>query len=177
MNIVKNVAIADIDLPSGGRKLRPDNVADLAASMDHHGQLSPIGVREVGGRLQLVYGRHRLAAAQQLGWLQINAQTIDADERMARMVEIAENLHRAELTVLERSEQRTEWLQLAEEGISAQVAQKFGPGRPEGGVAAAARELGIDRNALRRAQTIASLPASAKEAARRCSSTTTNRRC
>jgi hypothetical protein len=43
-------------------------------------------------------------------------------------------------------------------GISAQVAQKMPRGRPEGGDSFAARELGITREEVRRAETIAALP-------------------
>jgi hypothetical protein len=42
--------------------------------------------------------------------------------------------------------------------ISAQVAQKMPRGRPEGGDSFAARELGITREEVRRAETIAALP-------------------
>jgi len=49
-------------------------------------------------------------------------------------------------------------LQATQSGISAQVAQKMPRGRPEGGDSFAARELGITREEVRRAETIASLP-------------------
>ena len=48
--------------------------------------------------------------------------------------------------------------QAGQAGISAQVAQKMTRGRPEGGDSLAARELGITREEVRRAETIASLP-------------------
>jgi hypothetical protein len=70
-----------------------------------------------------------------------------------------------ELSKLERAEQIDEWLKLLEEETSAQLAQKTGPGRPESGVSVAARELGIDRDAARSAQAIASLQAEVKSAA------------
>ena len=75
----------------------------------------------------------------------------------ARMWEIAENLHRAELTALERNEHIAEWVRLCErrqKEVSAQIAQKPG-GRPEGGISAASRELGIDRTEASRAVKVA----------------------
>jgi hypothetical protein len=48
--------------------------------------------------------------------------------------------------------------QIEQAGISAQVAQKMPRGRPEGGDSFAARELGITREEVRRAETIAALP-------------------
>lgn len=75
------------------------------------------------------------------------------NERVARRWEIAENLHRAELTKLERTEQIAEWINLTEkaakeaaEKVSSQVATKPKGGRPSVGVRAAARELGVDKD-------------------------------
>ncbi len=65
------------------------------------------------------------------------------------MWEIAENLDRADLDVIERARQTAEWIHLyeegerkrREEGVSEQNVQKPQGGRPESGVAAAARAL------------------------------------
>ncbi len=65
------------------------------------------------------------------------------------MWKISENLHRADLTALERSEQVAEWLRLSEEKVSAHVASELG--RPESGTRKAARDIGVDRDAARRA--------------------------
>ena len=61
----------------------------------------------------------------------------------ARLWEISENLHRAELSVGERADQIAEWVRLTEPArreVSAQVAPNPQGGRPEGGLSAAARE-------------------------------------
>lgn len=81
-------------------------------------------------------------------------------------LEIAENLHRAELTALERDEQVAKWVQLSAERISSQVETKIERGRPEGGVSAAARDLNISKPDAHRAVKVASLSDEAKEAAR-----------
>lgn len=80
------------------------------------------------------------------------------------MGEISENLHRAELTVLQRSEQVAKWVELAGR-VSAQVGKKS-PGRPESGQRKAARELNLGKDEVHRATKIASLPEEAKEAAK-----------
>ncbi len=85
----------------------------------------------------------------------------------ARLWEIAENLHRADLTTLERSEHIAEWVRLTDK--IGQVAQfsKVGAGRGnEGGISAAAREIGVERTEVRRAEKVASISDDAKEAAR-----------
>jgi hypothetical protein len=75
-----------------------------------------------------------------------------------RLWEITENLHRADLTVQERCDQITEWVRLTDgKGVSAHVAPKLssrgrqGEGRPESGINAAVRDLGIDRTEAQRA--------------------------
>lgn len=74
------------------------------------------------------------------------------------MWEIAENLHRAELTVAERATQIAEYAKLVKEKrdeeeetrISAQLGQKVG--RSESGDRLAARDLGLQRRQVQRAQ-------------------------
>ena len=108
--------------------------------------------------------------ARRLGWETIPAQVVEVDRRGARLREIAENLHRNELTALERSTLVAEWCELI--GQSAQLEQieskrEDGRGhRPEGGDAKAARELNLSRGEVQRSKKVASLSPEAREAAR-----------
>ncbi len=161
------------------RRADPAVVETLARSIAEIGLQVPISVRleEQPDRqcLFLVAGAHRLAAVKKLGWEQVPAVFIEADSIDVRRWEIAENLHRAELTVLERAEHVTEWLRLTEEkqrGVLRQVDAKLsvrgreGEGRPESGIRAASRELGITEPEARRSVTIAeALTPEAKTAA------------
>ena len=74
-----------------------------------------------------------------------------------RMWEISENLHRAELPEVDRARLIAEWCRLVGSDISGQLAQKIGRGRPEGGVSESARQLGLDKEDVRRACKVASL--------------------
>jgi hypothetical protein len=84
------------------------------------------------------------------------------------------NLHRAELTALERDTQLARWVYLTEQrqSVLSQLATKLSErgrvneGRPESGIRAAARALGIDSTDAHRAVKVASLSEEAKEAAR-----------
>lgn len=69
----------------------------------------------------------------------------------SEMWEISENLHRAELTVVQRSEQVFRWVELSDR-VSGQVVQKPLGGRPEGGVSKAARDLNLERTEVHRSQ-------------------------
>ena len=157
------------------RRVDPTVVDTLAQSIAEIGLQVPISVRleEQPDRqcLFLVAGAHRLAAVKKLGWEQVPAVFIEADSIDVRRWEIAENLHRAELTVLERAEHVTEWLRLTEDKQrgeklrQADAVSKGGRGQ-EGGIRAASRELGISEPEARRSVTIAeSLTPEAKTAA------------
>lgn len=80
-------------------------------------------------------------------------------------LEIAENLYRAELTALERGTQVARWIELNADRVSVLSAPKPQGGRPEGGISAAARELGIESTDAKRAAKVASLSDEAKEPA------------
>ncbi|GAB4063951.1 hypothetical protein KHC28_14250 [Ancylobacter sonchi] len=71
------------------------------------------------------------------------------------------------LSKLERDEQVARWIELIElKRVSRQVDEKREVGRPESGVSAASRELGISEPDARRAVNVAALSPEAKEAAR-----------
>jgi ParB family chromosome partitioning protein len=73
---------------------------------------------------------------------------------------------KAELSVQERADHIAEWVRLTEEKQSAQLAPKAPVGhRPQGGINAAVRELGIDRTEAQRAVKIAGITPEAKAAA------------
>ena len=157
--------VDDIIIPESRlRAAQEDAVATLAESMDLIGQRVPITVRQTpspggdgaSGSLVVVAGAHRLLAAKHIGWEQIDVIYLEGNETDARLWEIAENLHRAELTELERAEQIAEWIRLTEEEeVLVQVATKLpqkgvgqgvGGGRPESGIRAAARAQGCCNN-------------------------------
>ena len=167
MSAVMTLLIDDIEVGPHHRAVRQDAVARIALSVDHIGLQHPITVQNTGTGYRLVAGRHRLEAFRSLGKERIPATVAKMSESEARMWEIAENLDRAELTALERSEQIAEYAELAKEkraSLSAQNGQKA-PHRPEGGDSAASRDLGITRQEVQRAAAISSIAPEAKAAA------------
>lgn len=168
--------IDDIYVLGDRRPAEAGAVDRLSGSIQKIGLRTPITIRqaeitddesgEVFVAYALVVGRHRLEAFRALGRERIPAIVRECDETDARLWEIAENLHRAELTALERDEQVALWVKLNAERISSQPATKIDRGRPEGGVNAAARELGLSKDSAHRAVKVAGLSDAAKEAAR-----------
>lgn len=174
------VSVSSIETGARARSVKEEAVDKLVESMGKIGMKAPITVRyyedrrsETAGTddsVVLVAGAHRLEAARRLGWDKIECFVINegddgADDNRARMWEIAENLHRAELTVVERSEHIAEWIRLADR-VSLQVATKPQGGRPEGGVRKASRELGVETTEAHRAVKVAAISDEAKEVAK-----------
>lgn len=174
---IEQVLVANVIVGKRRRHVSDDAVVDLAGSMRAIGLQNPILVRYVDEAVLpdgevlanapvLIAGETRLRAAKSLGWEKIDAIEAKVDDIEAAMIEIAENLHRADLTALERAEQVAEWVRLAGEKLAqvAPVSNKGGRGH-EGGTRAAAREIGVTRDEARRAEKIDSLAPEAKEAA------------
>ncbi len=92
-----------IDLGQRLRTINNGTVQHLAESVKIHGLQYPIQVRMEGDRYTLVSGAHRLQAARHLGWTHIEAFVLDLlDEDTLALLEIDENLMRAELNPLDR---------------------------------------------------------------------------
>jgi hypothetical protein len=159
------VAIEEIEIGDRRREINHAAVKRLADSIKEVGLRHPITVRERGGKYVLVAGAHRVEAHKLLGRDFVPACIVKMSVDEARLWEIAENLHRAELTKLERDEQIAEWIKITERHAS-QLATHQKAGQQPGGVNAASRELGIDKDDAHRAVKVASLSEEAKEAAR-----------
>lgn len=174
---IERVLTANIIVGRRRRHVTEEAVDDIARSMADIGLQNPILIRYVDEAVMpdgevltnapvLIAGETRLRAAIKLGWPRIDAIEATGDDVSAAMIEIAENLHRTELTALERAEHVAEWVRLAEQKeVSRQVDAKPLGGRPEGGRRAAAREIGVSEPEARRAEKVAALAPEAKAAA------------
>jgi ParB family chromosome partitioning protein len=179
---IERIGVEDIERLPGRRVVSPGTVDRLMESIQRIGLRTPLSVRVVDGFVTaggevidgqpvLVTGAHRLEAVRRLGWDKVECFVLtDETEAQAKMWEIAENLHRAELSALERDEHIAEYDKLSEVVDAekrAQVAQVSKGGRGKtGGKSQAARELGVKRDDVRRAVKVAGLTPEAKEAAR-----------
>ncbi len=97
MQIIK-LKVEDIVVKDRLRGVDSGKVERLKESIQRVGLIHPITVS--GG--VLVAGLHRLTAHRELGIEEIDCHIIDDDELLQKEIEIDENLHRKELTVLER---------------------------------------------------------------------------
>lgn len=113
---LRTIPIADVrPNPYQPRQtFRPEELAELEASLRATGLLQPITVRPVAngsGRAgdaptayELVTGERRLRAAINLGWTEIPAVVKPIDDRTLLTLALVENLQRADLDALEEAE-------------------------------------------------------------------------
>lgn len=160
---VRRIPIGQIVVEGHGRTVDQDKLENLKASMAEIGLRTPITVRPANGKYRPGPGRHRLEAAKQLGWSEIDCFVLEGDETDARLWELAENFFRSDLTVLERAEVVDEWVRLVQQKRKAGQAAHPGGEQPhDRGISGAARELDVTREEVRRAKRIAGISVDAK---------------
>lgn len=178
-SVSKWLTFDQIDFPDTGRPYSATDVVALASSIRTIGLQVPLTVVERAGRYLLIAGRHRLEALRLIGEERVPVRVVEMDDVEARMWTISENLHRTELHPVHRAEQIAEYAKLTKERLEAQkqapvevpqagceeVPGQFAQrgltsaSKPnDTGKSAAARELGITREEVRRSETIAALP-------------------
>lgn len=97
------IPLSDIRIRDDSRPLDAGTVAMLAESMKELGLLNPVSVRERDGAYELCAGHHRTEAGRTLGWSDIEATVLAADDLDAELAMIDENLCRAELSASDRA--------------------------------------------------------------------------
>lgn len=142
----------------------------LAETMKALGLCQPISIRlsdnvqledgPCAGVPILVAGAHRLEAAKRLGWSHIDCAEIDDDIIAAELWEIAENLHRCDLSKEQRDQHIRRYAELLEKRRGVQSTQNAaieskrddGRGhRSKGTARIVAEETGLSVDTVRRA--------------------------
>jgi ParB family chromosome partitioning protein len=88
------------------KEFRPEELAELEASLKASGLLQPITVRPApdGTGYELIAGERRFRAASRLGWTEIPAVVRPTDNRAALTLAMVENLQRADLDPVEEAD-------------------------------------------------------------------------
>jgi ParB family chromosome partitioning protein len=88
------------------KTFRPEELAELEASLKANGLLQPITVRPApnGAGYELIAGERRLRAATRLGWTEVPAVVKQIDDKTILTLALVENLQRADLNPLEEAE-------------------------------------------------------------------------
>lgn len=165
------VSPESIEIGERHRSLSEDACARLMASMKEIGLKQPISIRivdlmmidgqEVEGVPVLVAGRHRLEAARRLGWSHIDCFEVDDDPVSAELWEIAENLHRCDLTKEQRDEHIRRYARLlaardaeqiqVRQNVASEIGYKSPPPQQHGVARRIADETGLSKRTIERA--------------------------
>lgn len=88
------------------QEFRPEELADLEASLRINGLLQPITVRPApnGSGYELIAGERRFRAATRLGWTEIPALVKPVDDKTLLVLAMVENLQRADLDPIEEAD-------------------------------------------------------------------------
>ena len=88
------------------QEFRPEELADLEASLRVNGLLQPITVRPAptGQGYELIAGERRFRAASRLGWTEIPALVREVDDQTLLTLALIENLQRADLDPIEEAD-------------------------------------------------------------------------
>jgi len=95
------IAISEIKVNPGRREADLTGISELAQSISEVGLLNPI---TVDPDQTLIAGLHRLEAAKQLGWTEIECTVCGLEGLQAELVEIDENVVRTALSTIEYGE-------------------------------------------------------------------------
>lgn len=86
-----------------------DAITELSKTIDEHGLLQPIVVREYEtGKFEIIAGERRFRAVKKLGWGNINAIVNNLTDRESASMALIENLQRENLNPIEEAEAYTE---------------------------------------------------------------------
>ena len=88
------------------KEFKPEELADLEASLRVSGLLQPVTVRPAprGSGYELIAGERRFRAATRLGWTEIPAIVKEVDDKTLLSLAMVENLQRADLNPIEEAE-------------------------------------------------------------------------
>jgi ParB family transcriptional regulator, chromosome partitioning protein len=88
------------------QEFKPEDLADLEASLRATGLLQPITVRPApaGQGFELIAGERRYRAATRIGWTEIPAIVKEIDDQTLLTLALVENLQRADLNPIEEAE-------------------------------------------------------------------------
>lgn len=101
-------------------------IAELAKTIDEHGLLQPIVVREADNDgYEIIAGERRYRAVKKLGWKQIDAIVNNLNDNQTASMGVIENLQRENLNPIEEAEAYLELMRV-NDLTQAQLSQQLG---------------------------------------------------
>ncbi len=103
--VVKKIALIEIDGPDVDQRLEvdPDEIKELAESIEELGLMQPILLTPKNGRFEIVWGHRRFLAHKYLGRVNINAKIQEMTKSQKIIMRATENIHRKDITAIEEA--------------------------------------------------------------------------
>ena len=102
--VIESIRIDAISPAKGNRRIDKASLKELSESIKTHGVMSPVLVRPVNGKYELVYGERRLHAAKDVGLSEIPAIVREMTDVEALEARIIENLQRKDVHPLDEAD-------------------------------------------------------------------------
>ena len=96
-----NLIVANPDQPR--TNFKKEELEELADSIKRNGLLSPIVVRKVDDKYQIVAGERRWQACKKAGMAKVPIRVIEADDDQAIILALIENIQRSDLNPIEEA--------------------------------------------------------------------------
>jgi ParB family chromosome partitioning protein len=103
VSLLTEVPITSIDLAPAHARRTPGDVDDLIASVTERGVVTPVLLRRVGGRFEVIDGARRLYAAHKAGRTTVPAIVRDTTDSDALLDALTANLHRTDLNPIDQA--------------------------------------------------------------------------
>jgi len=103
-------------------------LTSLSVSIQNHGILQPLVVRQVGDQYQLIAGERRLRAAQMVGLATVPVRVVDFNDQQLLEAALVENIQREDLNPIEKAVGFRDYLQRFEMSHE-QLAERLGLSR------------------------------------------------
>ena len=89
------------------------DLEQLAQSLNVHGLMQPIVVRQVDQQYQIIAGERRFRAALRLGWSEVSAEILsDVDDQQMAELALTENIQRKDLNAIEKANSFANYLEI-----------------------------------------------------------------
>lgn len=109
----------------------PDDseIQNLQFSLQKHGLMHPLIVRNMGSFYEIVRGHRRYKACKELGWKKILCHIVDANDKEAYEISLMTNIQRKLLTPIEEAQAFDKYLSNYKWGDITELAQNIGKSR------------------------------------------------
>lgn len=96
-----SLIVANPDQPR--TNFKKEELEELAESIKKNGLLSPILVRKVDGKYQIIAGERRWQACKKIGMAKVPVRIMEADDDQAIILALIENIQRSDLNPIEEA--------------------------------------------------------------------------